>query len=493
MTTFIKLSHECDECGMNDYFHKTSTDQYVCEYCDSVYYRKGDTLVATDETRLKKARQNLFDALGKEYYEESFHEGLNADKLADAVRDIQRLQPDDLLARFFDYFLQKENNPIKQYESLLLDIMKRPLNDDIFFILDSAIKAADVREKEALQNAISFLPPKDKELYLQDLERKIEEVKTKKEDYQLYSRDVFICYSENDRERFPGLIEKIVEILEKDGRRCWVAYRNMPKNAENYHDILERAIQRCHFFLVIGSEKSMYSKAVEREILLARDLHKPRQEYKIDDAPHTELFKDFFGEREFAPQTIFAQEEERFAELKQQINTLFKRHYRFYRSRMDREKTTADAFAQQETLGREEEMDSPGLAEDVHDSEAEMYKEKLEEWLNEKGVDLNDNTARKCLKDFSEEIRYITSQPDVIEEEIHQFCCKRLKEAKKAISLHICKQDLKRRLMEQYPRTRLREELLREIDYIETQEKLAKRVERFEVSQSRDEKVRDKT
>ena len=66
-----------------------------------------------------------------------------------------------------------------------------------------------------------------------------------------------------------------------------------PGDTENYWNNIRKAIKSCSLFLVISSEDAMLSNDVKNEMNIAKELNKPRLEYKIDNRPHTTFFKHF--------------------------------------------------------------------------------------------------------------------------------------------------------------------------------------------------------
>ena len=74
---------------------------------------------------------------------------------------------------------------------------------------------------------------------------------------------VFISYSSKDA----GLAHQLVEYLEQNGVRCWIAPRNIP-SGRDYTDIIDVAIKGCNGIILIYSDHSAQSVWVKKEITL---------------------------------------------------------------------------------------------------------------------------------------------------------------------------------------------------------------------------------
>ena len=74
---------------------------------------------------------------------------------------------------------------------------------------------------------------------------------------------IFISYSSKDA----GLAHQLVEYLEQNGVRCWIAPRNIP-SGRDYTDIIDVAIKGCNGIILIYSDHSAQSVWVKKEITL---------------------------------------------------------------------------------------------------------------------------------------------------------------------------------------------------------------------------------
>lgn len=76
--------------------------------------------------------------------------------------------------------------------------------------------------------------------------------------------EVFLSYSDKDR----GFAASIVEVLRHRGIPVWYSRTNI-LGAQQWHDEIGAALQRCDWFVVILSPNSVESVWVKRELLYA--------------------------------------------------------------------------------------------------------------------------------------------------------------------------------------------------------------------------------
>jgi adenylate cyclase len=96
----------------------------------------------------------------------------------------------------------------------------------------------------------------------------------------LGSGGVFISYASRDA----AVANSIVENLEKQGLRCWVAPRDVKPGAQ-YADAIIRAINEAKALVVVLSSSAMDSSHVAREVERAASKHKQIISFRIDGAP----------------------------------------------------------------------------------------------------------------------------------------------------------------------------------------------------------------
>ena len=153
------------------------------------------------------------------------------------------------------------------------------------------LEHCDYRGLNLLRDAVSAVEPVTKRRpYFEKISRQTDYLKRKVEDYADIPRDIFVCHSSDDL----GIVMKVVNALEADGNKCWYSERNMPPDSLHYWEKIRKAIRRCTIFLVCCSGSAMMSDPVQTEIEFAEEAKVKRLELKLDDAPHTSLFKHFF-------------------------------------------------------------------------------------------------------------------------------------------------------------------------------------------------------
>ena len=78
--------------------------------------------------------------------------------------------------------------------------------------------------------------------------------------------EVFLSHSERDR----GFVVQLAAELERHGIRYWYS-RSHILAAQNWHDEIGKALERCDWFLLVLSPEAVKSKWVKRELLYALD------------------------------------------------------------------------------------------------------------------------------------------------------------------------------------------------------------------------------
>ena len=93
--------------------------------------------------------------------------------------------------------------------------------------------------------------------------------------------DIFVSYSSRDQK----VVEGICGYLERNGYRCFVAYRDIQPGYD-WAEVIPDAIDKSSLFLAVVSEDFVVSKQTGREIGLAADNRKhiiPILTYRIMD------------------------------------------------------------------------------------------------------------------------------------------------------------------------------------------------------------------
>src|SRR5271170_7597803 len=101
-------------------------------------------------------------------------------------------------------------------------------------------------------------------------------------------RDVFVSYASQDA----AVANSIVEHLEGQGVRCWIAPRDVKPGAQ-YADAIVRAINEAKAVVLVMSGSAVVSSHVAREVERAASKRKPIIPFRIDTAvlnPELEYF-----------------------------------------------------------------------------------------------------------------------------------------------------------------------------------------------------------
>jgi len=269
----------CTNCGASLTLEPQKT-MTTCTYCQSqIMVSKAIdlALVEVDRTKdIEKFRRLLDEAIQKNSIKE-------IERLSAQIKDII---PSDFEANYyFAYSKESQNEP-----SFMTSFFKKPLNgsdDEIKRVVKHLIQRSDLRNKAIIAQFLTSVQPEQVNPYLE-----AHAARARQEDqYANIPRDIFICFSSKDTD----IAEAALKFLEKDGYSCWIATRNLrPEDSVNYWDNIGKAIKNASLVLVISSEAAMLSKDVQHELELAKKNRKKLFEYKIDDAPHTSLFKYIF-------------------------------------------------------------------------------------------------------------------------------------------------------------------------------------------------------
>lgn len=87
---------------------------------------------------------------------------------------------------------------------------------------------------------------------------------------------IFISYSSHDAK----IAFKIVEYLEENGIKCWIAPRNIESGLD-YTDVINNAIEECSALVLVFSTASIQSQFVKKEITTAVSFNKTILPFKI--------------------------------------------------------------------------------------------------------------------------------------------------------------------------------------------------------------------
>jgi TolB-like protein/Flp pilus assembly protein TadD len=106
--------------------------------------------------------------------------------------------------------------------------------------------------------------------------------------------DVFVSYASQDA----YLAHKLVETLERDGIRCWIAPRDV-KGGAQYADAIMRALTNARAMVLVLSANSIASPHVGKEIERASSKKRPIIALRTDSAPLTPALEYFLSESQW--------------------------------------------------------------------------------------------------------------------------------------------------------------------------------------------------
>lgn len=105
------------------------------------------------------------------------------------------------------------------------------------------------------------------------------------------THDVFISYSDRDRK----IAQTVCALLEQQGIRCWVAYRDIPAG-ENWPERIMRAIKESRVLVLILSSESNASNQVFREVTNALESSVTVIPFKISNVETSERLKFYLAD-----------------------------------------------------------------------------------------------------------------------------------------------------------------------------------------------------
>jgi hypothetical protein len=108
------------------------------------------------------------------------------------------------------------------------------------------------------------------------------------------SIDVFISYASQDR----AVANAIIEALERNGVRCWIAPRDVTPGS-HYADGIMSAISGAKALVLVLSRSALASKHVGKEVERASSKGRPIIVLRTDAAPLTPAFEYFLSESQW--------------------------------------------------------------------------------------------------------------------------------------------------------------------------------------------------
>ena len=106
--------------------------------------------------------------------------------------------------------------------------------------------------------------------------------------------DVFVSYASQDA----AVANSIVESLESQGLKCWIAPRDVKPGAQ-YADAIVRAINEAKAVVLVMSASAVASSHVGKEVERASSKRKPIIAFRIDAAPLNHALEYFLSESQW--------------------------------------------------------------------------------------------------------------------------------------------------------------------------------------------------
>ena len=311
----------CENCGGDLY--QLPSGQWKCQYCSTLYDDKNaqaqvDSLrQLLDEAKMEtisNLRRNLYDAVNATY--------ISSEKIITICTEIKKYLPDDFHANFYEMAVAASDAELADYilninidehyssaESILRFLLRSPQPAFMLAVSDLIERAFKGRDLEKYDEfSVMFSTENEK------VNRGVYETKL--------PRDVFVAYSSKDMRK----VIELVEYLEAQGLRCFVATRNLRHGkgaVENYNKALEEAMTSCKTFVFVSSvnSRSFGCDAVRIEIPFVKQLDidsappeyhnhydkipenfkKYRVEYRLDESgPRNLIVDEFFEGYEWA-------------------------------------------------------------------------------------------------------------------------------------------------------------------------------------------------
>ena len=102
--------------------------------------------------------------------------------------------------------------------------------------------------------------------------------------------EVFVSYSATDS----AFVDELVRVLESQGRRCWLAPRDIPHGVLSWSGAIATAIAGSQLVLVVLTVHSIPSIQLVREVTLADNKKIPMLPVSLDDTPLSPSLAYFF-------------------------------------------------------------------------------------------------------------------------------------------------------------------------------------------------------
>ncbi len=268
-------------------------------------------------------RRNLYNAINAEY--------ISSTEIQDICAELKKYLPDDFMANFYSVASGTNIGRIARFiRNLSVEENYEYIGDAITFLIRSLQPEFLLELNDLVERAYKYRDLTLYEKYATDISREAEKVQSGVYETKL-PREVFVAYSSKDM----GRVMDLVEHLESQGLKCFVAARNLRHGrgaVENYDRAIKEAIDHCKTFVFISStnSRSLSCDALEIELSYVRQIDiygapselrnnyaaiphrykKPRVEYRIEESRRynaaDEITNEFFDgyERVYSPDEV---------------------------------------------------------------------------------------------------------------------------------------------------------------------------------------------
>lgn len=250
------IDAKCTMCGAG--LEVTDLETIVtCEYCkttnilqNSIDLAKADP---SEIAQIQRYRENLDEFVRQNSIEEIL-------RVSSLIKD---LIPQDFIANYFFAYAKQAFDE----ESHLFHFLKSPppyTDDEVTQVIHHITERGPINDKPAFSAFIKRHKPEYLNQYLAAHSERV----IKEQDYLIYQRDVFVCFSKYDYSK----AKEIVINLEDQGYSCWISKRNLkPGLPDKGRSQLEDAIANCDIFLYLSSEHSVIDLDLSEQLEYALD------------------------------------------------------------------------------------------------------------------------------------------------------------------------------------------------------------------------------
>jgi len=285
--------YRCKNCGGT--LAQTEQGSWECLYCGSVYHEENlakniaSLRQLFDEEKLDiicNLRRNLYDAVNADF--------VSSNDVRRFCEEIKKYLPDDFAANFYEAAI---SNNVKRLTKYIRQINVEENYDELSSVVGFLIRSLQTEYLLELNNLVErAYKTRDLALFEKfSTDISIEAEKVVNGVYETkMPREVFVAYSSKDMET----VSELVEVLEEQGLRCFVAARNLRHgkgSVENYDKLLREAMDHCKTVVFVSSanSRSFNCDALTKELpyVQQKDIENAPAEYKNNYASMPHGFK----------------------------------------------------------------------------------------------------------------------------------------------------------------------------------------------------------